>query len=198
MKFIEEGFFKRNKKIIIISFVIFIVFALIGGVVSGVLTGENGGRITKAMMELPKNGTNPVTDFSVSSAELFIHNLTVSIMIIIGGLLFSIISVIITVFNAFSIGAPFGSDFTFAALSILPHSVFEYSATSLSLAVAFLITKLEIKMIKERSFMPILRESRTELKDILVLIIVIVVLLFIAALIEGFITPMIVTSYFGL
>lgn len=198
MKFIEDGFFKRNKKIIIISFVIFIVFALIGGVVSGILAGENGGRITKAIMEMPKNGTNPGLGFTVSFSEIFIHNLCVSIMIILGGILFSIISVIITVFNAFSIGAPFGSDFTFAALSILPHSIIEYSATTLSLAVAFMITKLEIKMIKERSFMATLRESKTELKDILVLIIVIVVLLFIASLIEGFITPVVVTSYFGL
>lgn len=198
MKLIEEEFFKRNKKIIIISFVIFIVCALIGGVVTGILTGENGGKITKALMEMPKNGTNQDLGFTVSFSEIFIHNLTVSIMIILGGILFSVISVLITIFNAFSIGTPFGSDFTFAALSILPHSLFEYSATSLSLAVAFMITKLEIKMIKERSFMATLRESRTEVKDILLLIIVIVVLLFIAALIEGFITPMIVTSYFGL
>ena len=197
MKLIEDGFFKRNKKIIIISFVIFILFALAGMIVSNMVVGDQVGKISKAMMEMPKNGTGANLDIGMSSLDLFIHNFSVSVIIIVGGILFSIISFLVTVFNAFSIGAPFGSDPVFALVSILPHSMFEYSATTLSLAVAFLITKLEIKMIRQRSFMGTLRESETELKDILVLIIVIVVLLAVAAVIEAYITPMIVKAYFG-
>lgn len=197
MKLIEDGFFKRNKKIIIISFVIFILFALAGMIVSNVIVGDQVGKISKAMMEMPKNGTGANLDIGMSSLDLFIHNFSVSVIIIAGGILFSIISFLVTVFNAFSIGAPFGSDPVFALVSILPHSMFEYSATTLSLAVAFLITKLEIKMIRQRSFMGTLRESETELKDILVLIIVIVVLLAVAAVIEAYITPVIVKAYFG-
>lgn len=197
MKLIEDGFFKRNKKIIIISFVIFILFALAGMIVSNMVVGDQVGKISKAMMEMPKNGTGANLDIGMSSLDLFIHNFSVSVIIIAGGILFSIISFLVTVFNAFSIGAPFGSDPVFALVSILPHSMFEYSATTLSLAVAFLITKLEIKMIRQRSFMGTLRESETELKDILVLIIVIVVLLAVAAVIEAYITPMIVKAYFG-
>ena len=197
MKLIEDGFFKRNKKIIIISFVIFILFALAGMIVSNVMAGDQVGKISKAMMEMPKNGTGANLDIGMSSLDLFIHNFSVSVIIIAGGILFSIISFLVTVFNAFSIGAPFGSDPVFALVSILPHSIFEYSATTLSLAVAFLITKLEIKMIRQRSFMGTLRESETELKDILVLIIVIVVLLAVAAVIEAYITPMVVKAYFG-
>ena len=197
MKLIEDGFFKRNKKIIIISFVIFILFALAGMIVSNMVVGDQVGKISKAMMEMPKNGTGANLDIGMSSLDLFIHNFSVSVIIIAGGILFSIISFLVTVFNAFSIGAPFGSDPVFALVSILPHSMFEYSATTLSLAVAFLITKLEIKMIRQRSFMGTLRESETELKDILVLIIVIVVLLAVAAVIEAYITPVIVKAYFG-
>lgn len=197
MKLIEDGFFKRNKKIIIISFVIFILFALAGMIVSNMIVGDQVGKISKAMMEMPKNGTGANLDIGMSSLDLFIHNFSVSVIIIAGGILFSIISFLVTVFNAFSIGAPFGSDPVFAIVSILPHSIFEYSATTLSLAVAFLITKLEIKMIRQRSFMGTLRESETELKDILVLIIVIVVLLAVAAVIEAYITPMVVKAYFG-
>lgn len=197
MKLIEDGFFKRNKKIIIISFVIFILFALAGMIVSNMVVGDQVGKISKAMMEMPKNGTGANLDIGMSSLDLFIHNFSVSVIIIAGGILFSIISFLVTVFNAFSIGAPFGSDPVFALVSILPHSIFEYSATTLSLAVAFLITKLEIKMIRQRSFMGTLRESETELKDILVLIIVIVVLLAVAAVIEAYITPVIVKAYFG-
>ena len=197
MKLIEDGFFKRNKKIIIISFVIFILFALAGMIVSNMIVGDQVGKISKAMMEMPKNCTGANLDIGMSSLDLFIHNFSVSVIIIAGGILFSIISFLVTVFNAFSIGAPFGSDPVFALVSILPHSIFEYSATTLSLAVAFLITKLEIKMIRQRSFMGTLRESETELKDILVLIIVIVVLLAVAAVIEAYITPVIVKAYFG-
>ena len=197
MKLIEDGFFKRNKKIIIISFVIFILFALAGMIVSNMVVGDQVGKISKAMMEMPKNGTGANLDIGMSSLDLFIHNFSVSVIIIAGGILFSIISFLVTVFNAFSIGAPFGSDPVFALVSILPHSIFEYSATTLSLAVAFLITKLEIKMIRQRSFMGTLRESETELKDIRVLIIVIVVLLAVAAVIEAYITPVIVKAYFG-
>lgn len=197
MKLIEDGFFKRNKKIIIISFVIFILFALAGMIVSNMVVGDQVGKISKAMMEMPKNGTGANLDIGMSFLDLFIHNFSVSVIIIAGGILFSIISFLVTVFNAFSIGAPFGSDPVFALVSILPHSIFEYSATTLSLAVAFLITKLEIKMIRQRSFMGTLRESETELKDILVLIIVIVVLLAVAAVIEAYITPGIVKAYFG-
>lgn len=197
MKFIEDGFFKRNKKIIIISFVIFILFALAGMIVSNMVVGDQVGKISKAMMEMPKNGTGANLDIGMSFLDLFIHNFSVSVIIIAGGILFSIISFLVTVFNAFSIGAPFGSDQVFALVSILPHSMFEYSATTLSLAVAFLITKLEIKMIRQRSFMGTLRESETELKDILVLIIVIVVLLAVAAVIEAYVTPMVVKAYFG-
>ena len=197
MKLIEDGFFKRNKKIIIISFVIFILFALAGMIVSNMVVGDQVGKISKAMMEMPKNGTGANLDIGMSSLDLFIHNFSVSVIIIAGGILFSIISFLVTVFNAFSIGAPFGSDPVFALVSILPHSIFEYSATTLSLAVAFLITKLEIKMIRQRSFMGTLRESETELKDIRVLIIVIVVLLAVAAVIEAYITPMVVKAYFG-
>ena len=197
MKLIEDGFFKRNKKIIIISFVIFILFALAGMIVSNMIVGDQVGKISKAMMEMPKNGTGANLDIGMSSLDLFIHNFSVSVIIIAGGILFSIISFLVTGFNAFSIGAPFGSDPVFALVSILPHSIFEYSATTISLAVAFLITKLEIKMIRQRSFMGTLRESETELKDILVLIIVIVVLLAVAAVIEAYITPMVVKAYFG-
>lgn len=198
MKLIEDGFLKRNKKIILIALIIFLIFAFAGMIISNVLIGDDAGQISKALFNLPKNSTTQNIDVSVSSLDIFIHNLTVNVIIIIGGALFSVISVLITVFNAFSIGSPFGTDLTFAVTSILPHSIFEYFATVISLAAAFLITKLEIKMIRTRSFRGVLKDSKTELKDILVLIIITVILLVIAAIIEGHITPIIVHSFYGM
>lgn len=113
-----------------------------------------------------------------------------------GGFLFSIISLILTILNAASIGSIFGVDLIYSILSVLPHSVFEYTATVLSLSCALIITKLEIRIIKKRDFKNTIRESKTELKDILVLIIVIVILLAIAAIIDAHITPMILDWYF--
>ena len=198
MKLVEKGFFKRNKKIILIALIIFLVFAVSGMLISHMMVGDNEGQITKAFLNLPKNATNQDVNMEVSSLDFFVHNLTVNIIIIVGSLLFSVISVLIAAFNAVSIASSFGADLTFSLVAILPHSIFEYTATVIALAIAFLITKLEIAMIKNRSFKGTLRDSKTELKDILVLVIVMVVLLVIAAIIEGHITPIIVKSFFGL
>ncbi len=198
MKLIEDGFFKRNKKILLIALVIFIISAIAGMVITNVLMGDEVGQITSQMSNLPKNETNQNIDLSISSFELFIHNITANIIIILGGILFSVISVLITVYNGVSIGSPFGADLTFALVAILPHSVFEYTATILSLAAAFLITQLEIEMIRNRNFRETLKQSETKLKDILTLVIATVILLVIAAIIEGHITPLIAKSFFGL
>ena len=198
MKLVEKGFLKRNKKIILISLIIFLVFAVSGMLISHMMIGDDEGQITKALLNLPKNETNQDVDLDISSLDIFVHNLVANIIIIVGGLFFSIISVLIAAFNAVSIASPFGTDLTFSLVAILPHSIFEYTATVIALAAAFLITKLEIAMIKNRSFKGTLRDSKTELKDILVLVIVMVILLAIAAIIEGHITPIIVRSFFGL
>ena len=137
-------------------------------------------------------------DLQLSSIELFFHNLTADFIIILGGILFSIISLIVTVFNGFGIGGPFGVDTMFACASILPHGIIEYTATSLSLAAAFLLTKLEIMMIKNRSIKETINENKVILKDILVLVIVIVVLTGIAAIIEGHLTYLFINLVYGL
>ena len=93
---------------------------------------------------------------------------------------------------------PFGYDFTFHALTILPHGIIEYAALIFSLACAFKITKLEVEMIKTKSFKNVLNEHRRELKDILIMIVVVVVLLAVAAVIECNIVELIVKWYFGI
>ena len=198
MSLIEEGFLERNKKIIIIAVAIFLIAFIAGAVISHMLIGDNYGLISKKLSELPANETTGKIDLGISTFDLFVHNLAVDLLVIVGGVFFSIISIAITAFNGLSIGTPFGTDFKFAVTSILPHSIFEYSGTVIALIIAFIITKLVISMIKTRSFRGILNESKTELKDILVLFIVMVILVFIAAVIEANITPAIVNSVFGL
>ena len=201
MKLIEKGFFKRNKKIIIVAVVIMFLSAVAGCAISSMYAEDNiKGKITEGLFEASHNKTNEVKseDVNINSIEIFVHNVTVNLIVIVMGLLFSIFSVLITVFNGVSIGSIFGVDWTFACVSVLPHAIIEYFAGAIALAAAFLVTKLEIKAIKNRSIRSTLAESKVELNDLVTFIIIVVVLLAVAAVIEGNITPWITKSFFGL
>ena len=202
MKLIQKGFFKRNRTIIIVAIVIMFLSALAGCAVSSIYADDNHkGKITEGLFEVAQNKTGNLTgteDIGINPLELFVHNLTADLIAIVLGLVFSIFSVLLTVFNGFSIGSIFGMDLTFAFVSVLPHAIIEYLAGALALSAAFLITKLEIKAIKNRDIRGTLAESKVEINDLLTLIVIIVVLLAVAAVIEGWITPIIVKSFFGL
>ncbi len=197
MKLIEEGFIKRNKKIILIAVAIMLLSAIGGAAISYVNTdGQHNTISNELSAHHTKNNTD--IDLGMNATDLFIHNVIADLIVIIGGFLFSIISVILVIYNGFSIGIPFGFDLPYAMVSILPHAIIEYFAGSLALAIAFKITKLEIQVIKNRNVRNTIDEHKTDLKDILVLLIVMIILLGIAAFIEGNITGMVVKSYFGL
>ena len=139
----------------------------------------------------------PFTEVSGGAIGLFIHNLSVDLIILIGGFLFSIISLVLVIFNAVAIGIPFGGDFYFASLSIIPHFIFEYLGGSVfSLTGAFLITKMEIDIIKKRSVKEAVSDSYI-LKDILFSLVLTMIFLLIAAVVEAYVTPAIVVAAFS-
>ena len=190
-----KGYFARNKKLILLSLAIFLIFFIIGAIMGRVGAGDNYGAISKAIME----STSPVSisDISGDSIGLFIHNLTADLIVFFFGIFFSIISVLIVIFNAISIGVPFGNDFFYASVTIIPHAIFEYlGGTTFALTVAFLITKFEITAIKKRSIKQALADSYF-LKDLLFSVILVVIFLAIAAVIEGHITPQVMMWAFG-
>ncbi len=195
-----KEFFKRNKKVLRISLVIFIIFAVGGAIFGFIAIGDNYGMISKTIYQMKANGTISynATAANLDTFDLFLHNVCANFIIIAGGLLFSVISVLVTIFNAVSIGAPFGTDLNYFAVTILPHAIFEYAATIIALACAFNITKLEIRMIKERSIKSVLSESDRELKDILIMIVLVAVLLAVAAVIECNLIEPIMKLYFGI
>lgn len=197
MKLIEKGFFKRNKKFLLAALVIFLVPFFIGAIQAYISIGSDYGYISKVIYSGIQSGKSPMSFPEFSSLDLFIHNFFADLLVFFGGLLFSIISVILVVFNAYSIGLPFGSDFLFAATSIIPHSIFEYPASIFALAAAFNITWLEIKMIKNRSIKSVIEENKIILQDIFTMFVIMVVLLFIAALIEGNLTVPIIYWFYG-
>ena len=67
-------------------------------------------------------------------------------------------------------------------------------ATVFALTIAFIITRREINIIKTRSFDGI----KTDLKDIVILLVLDIIFLAIAAFIEAHVTPGIVSSVFGI
>ena len=97
-----------------------------------------------------------------------------------------------------TIGSVFGIDLPYALVTILPHGIVEYFAGALALAIAFKITSLELKIIKNRNLKKTINDNKTDLKDILVILIIMIILLGIAAIIEAHITPIIAKMYFGL
>ncbi len=190
-----KGYFSRNKKLILIALVIFLIFFAIGIIIGNLQVGDNYGAITKALSQ--SNKTPDFSDVGGGAIGLFTHNLVVDLIIFFLGILFSVISLLMVIFNAIVIGVPFGSDFYFASLSITPHFIFEYLGGSVfSLTGAFLITKLEISAIKKRSIKEAISDSYI-LKDILFSLVLMVIFLLIAALIEGYLTPAIVISAFS-
>ena len=197
---IMKEFFKRNKKVLLISLIIFLIFAVGAAVFTFVNIGDDYGQITEGFYQAKANGTLSVNESvpELNTFDLFLHNLFADLIVIVGGVLFSVISLLLVIFNAVSIGIPFGTDLTFFSVTILPHGIIEYAATIFSLACAFNITKLEIEMIKTRSFTNVLNEHRRELKDILIMFVVVVVLLAITAVIECNIVELIAKWYFGI
>ncbi len=196
-----KEFFKRNKKVLIISLILFLVCAFSAAIYSYSTIGENYGAISNALHEKAQNGTANQTSATVnktSTIDLFLHNLFADFVVIVGGLLFSILSLVVTIFNGLTIGVPFGADLTYAIVTILPHGILEYTALVFSLACAFNITKLEIKMIKNRSFKNTLNEHKRELKDILIMCLIVFILLLIAAIIECNLVSLIASWYYGL
>lgn len=194
-----KEFFKRNKKVLIISLAIFLVCAIGAAIFAYNSVGENYGAISNALWHknLTGNQTSNMS-FKLNTIDLFLHNLLADYVLIVGGLLFSVFSVLITMFNGAIIGIPFGSDLTYSLVTILPHGILEYTALVFSLACAFNITKLEIKMIKNRSFKNTLIKNKRALKDILIMCIIVFILLLIAAIIECNLIDPIATWYYGL
>ena len=138
---------------------------------------------------MPKDG-----NVSKTFTMIFLNNIRVNFIIVLFGLILSIISVLITIFNGLILGFMYTvvSPIVFV-VGIFPHGVFELSAFIISLACAFLVTKLEINIIKSVSKFKVkeeIKNSEIMIKDILLSIIMIFVLLLIAAIVESTITPL--------
>lgn len=187
-----KEYFSRNKNLILISFIILIASAFLGVVFSDVIQQYVTQILKEIILSMPENPTvyNEAT-------FLFQNNIRANIIIMIGGLLFSIFSILAIIMNGMIIG------FTYTLVTpiqfivgILPHGIFELPATILSLVGAFIITKLEINLLNalfKKRLKEEINKSDKLVKDIVLTFIIILVLLIIAAIIEAGVTPVLLS-----
>ncbi len=183
-----KEYFSRNKLLIIVAAILLVISAFLGVIFSEFIKTYLLEIIKEMILDIPENPT--VIDEAV---YLFQNNIRANIIIMLGGFIFSILSVMAVILNGVIIG------FTYTLVNplqyvvgIIPHGIFELPAVILSLVGAFNITKLEINLL-DALFKHRLKEeignSKTIVKDIILTFIIIFVLLIIAATIEAAITP---------
>lgn len=183
-----KEYFYRNRYYILLAVIILAISIIIGYIYRDMFK--------QIMIELLKNMNISDTP-SIAVGELFTNNLRVTLLIMLFGALFSIISTIILFINGIVIG--FVSSLVPLPVMlayVIPHGIFEIPATILAVVGAFLITKIEIDLIKgtlqkDKTFKGEIKNSSQLMKDVILTITIIVVLLVIAAIIEAFITPII-------
>ena len=197
MKFIDKEFLNRNKKLLLIAFIIVFGSLIVGSIVGYFEAGDSYGEMSEMIAFGHEHNikTNmSVTQDGTSALEYFVHNFMIDIITILGGILFSIFSVWNVLSSSFIAGHYIGQDFLFGMVSTLPHGIIEYLATVFALTIAFIITRREINIIKTRSFDGI----NTDLKDIVILLVLDIIFLAVAAVIEAHVTPGIISSVFGI
>ena len=197
MNFIDKEFLNRNKKLLLIAFIIVFGSLIVGSIVGYFEAGDSYGEMSEMIAFGHEHNIKTdmgISENATSASEYFVHNFMVDIITMIGGILFSIFSVWNVLSSSFIAGHYIGQDFVFGLVSTLPHGIIEYMATVFALTIAFIITRREINIIKTRSFDGI----KTDLKDIVILLVLDIIFLAIAAFIEAHVTPGIVSSVFGI
>lgn len=196
-----KGFFKRNKYYFIIALIIFFVALIAGAIYAYNLVGCETGMLTQAAIEASSHG-NLSNSLSITWYELFIFNFSSDLIVLVGGFAVSIASIFYVALNGFSIGTMFGIDPLFAAVTVIPHGIFEFSSSIFALVGAFIITKFEIDVIralvsKEKSVKDLVNNSGYVLKDLVLVLIFMFVLLLIAAIVESYGTNIVFNLVFN-
>lgn len=151
---------------------------------------------TDVITENNNSITNLFEDYSFEGfINLFLYNFSIDFGCILGGLVFSIPSLIVTFVNASQIGVIFSEvNFIIILLGIIPHGIFEIPSSVFALSGALMITSFELKIIKgilssKTTVKEEIENSIYLIKDAIISVGIVFLLLIIAAFIETFITP---------
>ena len=147
MKIIDKEFLNRNKKLLLIAFIIVFGSLIAGSILGYFEAGDNYGEMSEMIAYSHEHDikTNmSITDNPTSASEYFVHNFMVDLITMLGGILFSIFSIWNVLSSSFIAGHFIGQDFLFGLVSTLPHGIIEYLATVFALTIAFIITRREL------------------------------------------------------
>lgn len=151
---------------------------------------------TDVITENNNSITNLFEDYSFEGfIKIFLYNFSIDFGCILGGLVFSIPSLIVTFVNASQIGVIFSEvNFIIILLGIIPHGIFEIPSSVFALSGALMITSFELKIIKgilssKTTVKEEIENSIYLIKDAIISVGIVFLLLIIAAFIETFITP---------
>lgn len=183
------------------GFIWFTVILFIVGVLLGAAFPDALDQILKSQLEHIKNIASEAKGNSSKLASMiFFNNLRVSISLIVAGIFFSIFPVCAIALNGMVIGYLFARMGAAGGLSILamllfgivPHGLFEIPAFILAGAMGIKLGYMWLRPVvgktRWRSFLFAGRET-------LFVTPVIIVLLLAAAMIEGYVTPMLLNWY---
>ncbi|MBR0471823.1 MAG: stage II sporulation protein M [Methanosphaera sp.] len=184
-------YFSRNKNLIILSLIIFI-----GSIIIGAVFNKSFEAI---VTEIIRQMLNEISMESVSenAVSLFVNNITANLVILAGGIIFSLLSVFAIIVNGILIGYVYTLTTPLIFLvGTVPHGIFEITALILSLTGAFIITKTELLCIQALfagNLSSQVENMKICFKDIIFTIVVSFVLLVFAAIIEAAVTPLLLS-----
>lgn len=189
-----KGYFNRNKKIFLVSIILFIVLGSIGTLTNSDTMGlENPKNLAESVQSNDDSGSYEDMSF-IGFLVLFVHNFINDFTCILGGLFFFIPSLHLTFINATNIITLFTKvDAILLLFGVIPHGIFEIPSSIFAMAGGLMLFLTEINVIKalisRNSVKEAIDNSNELIKDALISTAIVFVLLLIAAFVETFITP---------
>lgn len=184
-----KGLYNRNKKLLIISTIIFFASLFIGVFVGYFLPDFIGNFVVNTVHQI-------AGQVKITTVSIFMNNLRVALMIYIGGII-GIVPAALLSFNGFILGSLVGYSMHSFVVNhsslnlvdilsyIVPHSIFEIPAYIIAGAAGFRLTSIIIDLINSMRGKLYANDDYRKFKDALALLAIAVILLVIAAVIEA-------------
>ena len=187
---LSKDYFMNYCSQIKIYFLLALILLIVGFVIGWAFNGVLKPYLDEIIQDMLNSSPSNVIDFQ----SLFFNNLRVNILIILGGILFSIFSIFSLFINGVMIGyVATIVPFTKFLVYIVPHGIFEIPSFLLATTTAFMITHVIIRCIKgifskDLTMKGEFSKSRNLIETIGVSIILVMILVLIAAVIEVYFT----------
>lgn len=190
-----KGYFHRNKKIFLVSILLFIILGSIGTLTNSDTMGIEFHKSLEGDMQKNVDSESDYETSFIGFLALFIHNFINDFSSIIGGLFLFIPTLYISFINATNMITLFvKGDPLLILVAVMPHGIFEIPSGIFAMAGGLMLFITEINVIKailtRNSVKEAINDSDKLIKDAIISTIIVFILLVIAAFIEIFITPL--------